>query len=68
MNEFMPSSMFLVTAAFHGILAISALIRMKIRPIENPEDHTPFRAVPLERNSTATTMTLDPRADESASN
>ncbi len=68
MNDFMPSYMFLVTAAFHGILAISAFIRMKVRPIENPEDHAPFRAVPMERSSTATTMTLDPRAEENTKN
>jgi hypothetical protein len=37
---------------------------MKIRPIENPETHAPFRAVPLERSSTAATMTLDPRSDD----
>lgn len=65
MNTLNPSSMFLVTAMFHALLAVTAFIRMKIRPIENPEAHAPFRAVPLGRNSTVATIALDPRADDS---
>ena len=64
MNELQPSSMFFVTALFHGLLAISAFVRMKLRPVDNSEDHAPFRAMPLGRASTVATVALDPRADE----
>lgn len=67
MNEIQPSSMFLVTASFHALLAVAAFVRMKLRPIENREDQVPFRAVPVGRDSTVATVALDPRADDLSS-
>ena len=66
MNSIQPSFMFLVTAMFHALLALVAFIRMKVRPVENIETYAPFRSVPLGRNSTVATMTLDPRSDENS--
>jgi len=62
MDMLRPSALFLVTASFHALLAIAAFIRMKVRPVEAFADRQPFRAMPLDRNSTPATAALDPRA------
>ncbi|HHS82080.1 MAG TPA: MFS transporter [Devosia sp.] len=67
MNWLRPSALFLVTAFFHGLLAISAFVRMQVRPAREDDEHVPFRAVPLGKNSTLATVALDPRATESSS-
>jgi MFS family permease len=64
MNSLQPVSLFLVTAGFHAILALLAFIRMRIRPVDMDEDRSPFRSVPLGKNTTLAGVALDPRADE----
>lgn len=63
MNTIGPVGLFIVTATFHGALAITAFIRMRIRPIVDAEGRVRFRAMPLGRNITPATIALDPRAD-----
>jgi len=63
MDMLEASALFYVTASFHALLAIAALVRMKMRPVEMGLDRQPFRAMPLDRNSTPATAALDPRAE-----
>lgn len=64
MNIIGPVGLFIVTATFHGALAITAIIRMRIRPIDDDEPRTRFRIMQLGKFSTTATVTLDPRADD----
>jgi hypothetical protein len=61
-----PVGLFIVTASFHGALAVTALIRMRIRPIDDTEDRVEFRAMPG-KDTTPATIALDPRADSDGS-
>lgn len=63
MNMFAPVGLFIVTAAFHGALAVSAFIRMQVRQAPDRADRSPFRSVPLVKTSTQETIALDPRSD-----
>lgn len=66
MNALQPVSLFLVTASVHAILAVSAFVRMRIRPIDTSEERSPFQPVSIDKTSTPATVALDPRANEEA--
>jgi len=61
MNLFKPVGLFIVTATFHGALAISAFLRMRIRPVREG-GRVRFRIMGGDK-VTPETVALDPRAD-----
>lgn len=63
MNDIKPVAMFIVTAAFHGALAISTLLRLWARPTRRLMRGR-FRPIWSDKGQTPETVTLDPRADE----
>jgi MFS family permease len=65
MNTIKPVAMFIVTATFHGALAISTLLRMQVRPSRHAKRGR-FRPIWAEKAQTPETVTLDPRSDEDA--
>jgi len=67
MGQIGPVGLFVVTATFHGALAVTALVRMRIRPIKDAEGRVRFRSMPMGRNTTPATIALDPRADGTVS-
>jgi len=64
MRVLRPVDLFLVTALFHAILAVLALVRLQIRPLDASEERSPFRPLQIGKNSTLTSTILDPRADD----
>lgn len=64
MNLIGPSGMFIITASFHGALAISAFVRMRMRAPVDAEERTPFRSMQTDKNHVAGSIQLDPRVDE----
>lgn len=56
--------LFVITASFHGALAITALIRMFARPLVKKDKREPFRPLQFGRASVPHTVELDPRADD----
>ncbi|WP_081691585.1 MFS transporter [Cucumibacter marinus] len=64
MSVMMPVSLFIVTAAFHALLAIYAYYRMQVSARVGKADRSPFRAMPAGRETTPETVALDPRTDE----
>jgi ribosomal protein S3 len=52
-----------VTATFHGALALTAFLRMKVRPVRI-DGRIRFRAMSAEKGVTPGTVELDPRSDE----
>ena len=64
MQALRPVDLFIVTATFHGALAVTAFLRMKIRPVRDATGRVRFRAIAVEKGVTPGTVTLDPRADE----
>ena len=64
MNSIKPVALFIVTAAFHGALAISTLLRMRIRPGARLR-RTRFWPIFSDKSQTPEVVTLDPRSDES---
>lgn len=63
MNVYQPVGLFVVTASFHGALAVVAFMRMKIRPIRDELGRVRFRPMPSDRGATPETVALDPRSD-----
>jgi MFS family permease len=63
MNSFKPVGLFIVTAAFHGALAITTALRMQARPHVRGSRRARFRAIWTEKGQTPETVALDPRAD-----
>ncbi len=63
MNLYQPVGLFLVTATFHGALALTAFLRMKVRPVRI-DGRIRFRAMNAEKGITPGTVDLDPRSDE----
>src|SRR5690606_13825572 len=63
MQALRPVDLFIVTATFHGGLAVTAFLRMKIRPVRE-EGRVRFRAMNSEKGVTPGSVTHDPRADE----
>ena len=59
-----PVDLFVVTATFHGALAVTAFLRMHIRPVRDASGRVRFRIMSAEKSVSPGTVTLDPRADE----
>jgi len=66
MSVMSPAALFLATASVHGLLALFAFVRMRLRPATLDEDRDPFQAQMQSRTNTVQTIVLDPRieADE----
>lgn len=64
MNAIAPVGLFIVTATFHGALAVTAFLRMKIRPVRDSSGRVRFRAMSAEKGVSPGTVTLDPRGEE----
>jgi len=67
MNLYQPVGLFIITATFHGALAVTAFLRMKVRPVRI-DGRIRFRAMNPERGISPGTVALDPRSDESQEN
>ncbi len=63
MNLYQPVGLFIVTATFHGALAATAFLRMKVRPVRIG-GRIRFRAMNPERGVSPGTVALDPRSDD----
>ena len=63
MGAFAPVGLFVVTGIFHAILAIAAILRMRIRHAPDAADRAPFQPMSSEEQVTPETVALDPRAD-----
>ena len=63
MGAWHPVGLFIVTAAFHGALAITAFLRMRVRKSLDAADRTPFQPMGSDKQVTPETVALDPRAD-----
>ena len=63
MNLYQPVGLFIVTATFHGALAVTAFLRMKVRPVR-VDGRIRFRAMNAEKGVSPGTLALDPRSDE----
>lgn len=64
MNAISPVGLFIVTATFHGALAVTAFMRMKVRPVRDDRGRVRFRAMNAEKGISPGTVALDPRADD----
>jgi MFS family permease len=62
MNAIGPVGLFVVTATFHGALAVTAFLRMKIRPVREG-GRVRFRIMNAEKGISPGTVPLDPRSD-----
>jgi len=65
MTNIKPVAMFIVTATFHGALAISTFLRMRARPTRRTLRGR-FRPIFGDKSQTPETVALDPRADDPA--
>src|SRR5205085_6386993 len=65
MNLYQPVGLFIVTATFHGALALTAFLRMKVRPVRI-DGRIRFRAMNAEKGISPGTVQLDPRSGETA--
>ena len=63
MNLYAPVGLFIVTATFHGALALTAFLRMKVRPVR-VGFRIRFRVLNSEKGVSPGTVALDPRSDE----
>ena len=45
MQAIAPVGLFIVTATFHGALAVTAFLRMKVRPVRDASGRVRFRAI-----------------------
>jgi MFS family permease len=63
MNTIKPVAMFIVTAAFHGALAISTLLRMRVRPAPHLR-RARFWPIFTDKGHTPEAVTLDPRSED----
>ncbi|MGV8832345.1 MAG: MFS transporter [Devosia sp.] len=63
MNAWSPVGLFLVTASFHGALAGTAFLRMRIRKSVDVADRAPFQPMGNDRQVTPESFVLDPRAE-----
>ncbi len=62
MGAWSPVGLFIVTATFHGALAITAWLRMRIRKSVDASERAPFQPMG-DKQVTPETIVLDPRAD-----
>src|SRR5690606_28165607 len=49
MNTLAPVGLFIVTATFHGALALTAFLRMKVRPVRDEKGRVRFRILSAEK-------------------
>lgn len=68
MQAIAPVGLFIVTATFHGALAVTAFLRMKVRPVRDASGRVRFRAMNAEKGVSPGTVELDPRAEETQEN
>ncbi|MHB1103552.1 MAG: MFS transporter [Devosia sp.] len=68
MNTLAPVGLFIVTATFHGALAVTAFLRMKVRPVRDEKGRVRFRAMNAEKGVSPGTVGLDPRSEEGQEN
>jgi MFS family permease len=68
MEHVAPVGLFIVTATFHGALAVTAFLRMKVRPVRDAKGRVRFRAMNAEKGVTPGSVELDPRAEETQEN
>jgi MFS family permease len=62
MGAWNPVGLFVVTATFHGALAGTAYLRMRVRKSVEAEERAPFQPM-SDRQVTPETFVLDPRGD-----
>jgi hypothetical protein len=67
MNTIAPVGLFIVTATFHGALAVTAFLRMRIRPVRQGW-RVRFRVMSAEKPISPGTVALDPRSEETQEN
>jgi MFS family permease len=63
MSNFAPVGLFIVTAAFHGALAVTAFLRMRVRKSPDVANRAPFQPMGNDKQVTPESVALDPRAD-----
>jgi len=63
MGAWSPVGLFLVTATFHGALAITAWLRMRVRKSVDASERAPFQPMAGDRQVTPETIELDPRTE-----
>jgi MFS family permease len=63
MGAFAPVGLFIVTAAFHGALAVTAFLRMRVRSAPAAAGRAPFQPMGNDKQVTPESVALDPRAD-----
>jgi MFS family permease len=64
MSLYEPVGLFIVTATFHGALAIAAFLRMRIRPVRDASGRVRFRPMSTDKAASPESVVLDPRSDE----
>jgi MFS family permease len=62
MGAWSPVGLFVITASFHGLLALFAFLRMRIRRSKDAAERAPFQPMP-EQQTTPEAIVLDPRTD-----
>jgi MFS family permease len=63
MGMWSPVGLFVVTAAFHGALALAAFLRMRVRRSIDAADRVPFQPMSNDSRQTLESIVLDPRAE-----
>jgi MFS family permease len=63
MEVWSPVGLFVVTTAFHGALAATAFLRMRIRRSVDAADRQPFQPMAGDKQGTPESIVLDPRAE-----
>jgi MFS family permease len=63
MGAFHPVGLFVVTGIFHAILAVAAILRMRIRNAPDASTRAPFQPMASDEQVTPEAVALDPRAD-----
>jgi MFS family permease len=63
MGLYQPVGLFIVTATFHGALAVTAFLRMKVRPVRI-DGRIRFRVMNSEKGISPGTVPLDPRSSQ----
>jgi MFS family permease len=63
MSTISPTSLFVVTAIFHAVVAGFAFLRMRVRKSIDAADRAPFQPMGTDKQVTPESIVLDPRAD-----
>ena len=63
MEAWSPVGLFVVTTTFHGALAVTAFLRMRVRKSRDAAERTPFQPMAGDKQGTPESIVLDPRAD-----